>query len=120
MPQHGDERIVRICIKDGPVLLRNLPESGVNASYPLWDDASASEFFPPKVETANYVLTVEKRVMLASQVRSAEKDLVEALGLIAAVWSFSGGSHLLIDTHELSSIPRFESNADEVEYPDYT
>jgi hypothetical protein len=92
----------------------------VNASYPLWDDASASEFFPPKVETANYVLTVEKRVMLASQVRSAEKDLVEALGLIAAVWSFSGGSHLLIDTHELSSIPRFESNADEVEYPDYT
>lgn len=108
---------LRIRVADGPVVLRNAPDSGVNASYPLWDDICASEFFLPGVEFAYYVVALEKLVKHANQARLVEKELIEALLLIAAAWSFSGGSHLKIDTHKLISAPRFESNAGAVEQP---
>lgn len=108
---------LRIRVTDGPVVLRNAPDSGVNASYPLWDDIRASEFFPPGVGSAYYVVALEKPVKHANQARLVEKELIEALLLIAAAWSFSGGSHLMIDTHKLISAPLFESNAGAVEQP---
>jgi hypothetical protein len=108
---------LRISVQDGPVVLRNAPDSGVNASYPLWDDIRASEFFPPGVESAYYVVALEKPVKHANQARLVEKELIDALLLIAAAWSFSGGSHLMIDQRELISAPRFESNAGTVEQP---
>jgi hypothetical protein len=106
---------VRICCTEGPIVLHNAPATGIRASYPLWNGASASEFFPPDVSSGYYVLTLEKSVTHAREVQPVEEELTHALLLIAAAWSFSGGSYMLIESRAAISSPRIKSNADEIE-----
>src|SRR5437763_1614402 len=70
---------VRIVRKDGPVIIRSLNGAQVNAEYDLWNDIVASEFFPPNVDSAFYVLSLEKSVTQAAEVRVIEAELVKAL-----------------------------------------
>jgi hypothetical protein len=53
---------VEIVLKEGPVLIPSLAGSGVNRTFPLWNDISASEFFPPNVQSAFYILSLQKLV----------------------------------------------------------
>jgi hypothetical protein len=106
---------VRICCTEGPIILHNAPATGIQASYPLWNGASASEFFPPGVSSGYYILTLEKSVTHAREVQPVEEELTHALLLIAAAWSFSGGSYMLIESRAAISSPRIKSNADEIE-----
>jgi hypothetical protein len=105
---------VRLCIKDGPVLLRSAAELGVNCSMELWDGIVVSEYYPPRVSSAFYVVEVRKLAHSAREVRSIEQELSDALFMIAAAWSFSGGSLLPLESRRLISSTRVESNADEV------
>jgi hypothetical protein len=109
------EKAVRICRTEGPIVLHNAPATGIQKSYPLWNGASASEFFPPDVSSGYYVLTLEKSVTSAREVQPVEEELTHALLLIAAAWSFSGGSYMLIESRAAISSFRIKSNADEIE-----
>jgi hypothetical protein len=63
------------------------------------------------LESANYVIKLNKTVKAAADVRSVEQELIEALLVIAAAWPFSGGSNLVLDSHRQIHSRRFESNA---------
>jgi hypothetical protein len=120
---------VRIVFKDGPVVIQSLNGAAVSALYDLWDGIGASEFFPPNVDSAFYVLTVEKLVRdvtteprerrapdePSASVRRAERALIRALELLAAAWPFSGGSVLCLEASEVNRAPRYKSNATEVD-----
>ncbi|HWX30254.1 MAG TPA: hypothetical protein VNZ53_22790 [Steroidobacteraceae bacterium] len=108
---------VQICMRvEGPIIFLNAPATGVTATYPLWNGACASEFLPPGGEQRNYYdLTLQKPVTHAREVRPVEEELTNALLLIAAVWPFSGGSDMVIESREVISSSAFKSNADEVE-----
>jgi hypothetical protein len=111
-------KAVRICFTEGPVvIMHDAPATGIRKSYPLWNDVVASEFFPPNAsEGGNYVLTLEKSVTHAREVRPVEEELTHALLLIAAAWSFSGGTYMMIEPRvTISRIPGIKSNADEIE-----
>jgi hypothetical protein len=105
---------VEIVLKEGPVLSPSLAGSGVDRVYRLWDDISASEFFPPRVESAFYVLSRRKPVRDTQEVAEAEDDLVSALRLLVTAWPFSGGSFTVLDSREMLVSPRLESNAEHV------
>jgi hypothetical protein len=106
---------VRIALKDGPVIIRSLNGAHLSAKYDLWNDIVASEFFPPNVDSAFYVLSLEKSVSRASEVWIVEAELVEALELLAAAWPFSGGSFMIPETRKVAHAARYESNAKEIE-----
>ena len=106
---------VRISVREGPVILLDAPATGVTGTYPLWNGASATEFFPLPGKEHFYDVTLEKPVTHAREVRPAEEELTNALLLIAAAWSFSGGSYMAIQRRQVISSSAFRSNADEVE-----
>jgi hypothetical protein len=106
---------VRISLKDGPVLIPSLNGTAVNGDCPLWDGITASESFPPGVESAYYVLSLEKPVSDAAEVSLAETDLIRAMEILATAWPFAGGSFIAIETRSSVVHPRFESNAKDVE-----
>lgn len=105
---------VRLSIREGPVVLRN-GGLGVSQSFDLWDNIIASEYFPSGTEDAFYFVNVEKSVFQPHEVTPAEAQLASALSLLALAWSFSGGSHLDIEAHEIKLSSRVESNAASVE-----
>jgi len=105
---------VEIVLKEGPVLIPSLAGSGVERTYPLWDEMSASEFFPPDVESAFYVLSLRKPVHDPERVSEVEGELVSALRLLAMVWPFAGGSFMVLDSRDVLASGRFESNAERV------
>jgi hypothetical protein len=112
------ENAVRICFTEGPiVIMHNAPATEIRRSYPLWNDVVASEFFPADASTGgNYVLTLEKSVRHSHEVRPVEEELTHAFLLIAAAWSFSGGTYMMIAPRvTISRIPSIKSNADEIE-----
>jgi hypothetical protein len=106
---------VQISIREGPVILLNAPATEVTGTYPLWNGASASEFFPSPGEGNFYDVTIEKPVKHVREVRLVEEELIDALVLIAAAWSFSGRSCMVIQSRHIISSSDFKSNADEVE-----
>jgi len=106
---------VRIVLNEGPVIIRSLNGTRVSAEYDLWDGIVASEFFPPSVASAFYVLSLEKCVDRATEVRIVEAQLIKALELLATAWSFSGGSFMILETREVNRTSRHESNAKQVE-----
>src|SRR5438093_2584523 len=106
---------VRIVLKEGPVVIRSLNGAGINAEYDLWDDIVASESFPSNVDSAFYILSLEKPVAQVGEVWTVEAKLVNALELLATAWPFSGGSFIILETHEVAQTPRYESNAKEIE-----
>ena len=108
-------KIVRISVKDRPVILMNGAGAGANGRFQLSNDTIASESFPATEGSANYVLSVEKVVTTYDEVRKTEQELTETLLMIAAAWPFSGGSHLVIETRQQINSSRFDSNADRVE-----
>ncbi len=105
---------VEIVLKEGPVLIPSLAGSGVDRTYPLWDEMSALEFFPPDVESAFYILSLRKPVRDPSEVSEIEGELVSALRLIAMAWPFSGGSFMVLDSRDVVVSGRFQSNAERV------
>ncbi len=107
--------IVRISLQDGPVQVLSLNASGVRNSYPLWDGITASESFPEKVESAYFVVTLEKAASDAAEVPVAEDELIRALRILATAWPFSGGAFLGVETRTIAIHQRFESNARAVE-----
>jgi hypothetical protein len=106
---------VRIALKEEPVIIQSLKGDQLSAEYALWDDITASEFFPPNVNSAFYGLSLEKSVSQASAVRAVEDELIEALELLAAAWPFSGGGFINLATRRVPHAPRYESNAKEIE-----
>jgi hypothetical protein len=105
---------VEIILKEGPVLIPSLARAGVDRSYPLWGDMSASEFFPSDVESAFYVLSLRKPVRDPDDVSAIEGELVSALRLLAMAWPFCGGSFMVLDSRDVIVSGRFESNAERV------
>ena len=105
---------VEITLKEGPVLIPSLAGAGVDRSYPLWDDMSASEFFPSDVESAFYVLSLRKPVLDPEDVSAIEGELMSALRLLAMAWPFCGGSFVVLDSRDVIVSGRFESNAERV------
>src|SRR6202035_1762921 len=91
--------------------------TGVMKTHLLWNGATASESFPPGVQpySAYYDVTLEKPVTHAREVWPVEQELINILLLIAAAWSFSGGSYMVINSRLVISSPVFKSNADEIE-----
>jgi hypothetical protein len=73
---------VRIALKETPIIILSLKGEQVSAEYALWDDIAASEFFPPSVNSAFYILSLEKPVSQASEVWVVEGELIEALELL--------------------------------------
>jgi hypothetical protein len=108
---------VQISIREGPVTLLNVPATGAMKTHLLWNGTTASESFPPGVQpySAFYNVTLEKPVTHAHEVRPVEQELIKVLLLIAAAWSFSGGSYMVINSRQVISSPVFNSNADEIE-----
>lgn len=106
---------VQIVLKEGPIIIRSLNGAQVNAAYDLWNNIIASEFFPPNTDSAFYILSLAKPVSQAAEVRKVEVELIKALELLATTWPFSGGSFMIPETHEVTQIPRHESNAKEIE-----
>jgi hypothetical protein len=106
---------VQLKIKEGPVVLKKGGKDGIAASHQLWDGAVAVESFPATTGSAFYAVTLEKPVTDGRKVREAEKDLTEALLLIARAWSFSGGTYMIVETREVVLSSRVESNAHAVE-----
>lgn len=105
---------VEIVLQEGPVLISALGRSGVDATYELWNGMSASEFFPPDTDSAFYVLSLRKPVRDADRVVEAEAELVSALQLLSAAWPFCGGSSMVLETREVVTAARFQSNASTV------
>jgi hypothetical protein len=105
---------VEIVLEEGPVMIPSLAGAGVNRTFPLWNDISASEFFPPNVQSAFYILSLQKMVDDADEVHDVEGELVSALRLLAIAWPFSGGSFMVLDSREVVVSDRFQSNADRV------
>jgi hypothetical protein len=112
--REGAEK-VEILRKEGPVLIPSLGQRGINAEYPLWNGIFASEFFPPEVQSAYYVLRLFVEVATPAAARAAQADLLQALDLLARVWPFAGGSFMVVNPHEFTTKPAFISNAEEVE-----
>jgi hypothetical protein len=106
---------VEIVCKEGPVVIPSLDMKGIDAKYELWNDMFGSEFFPAKVESASYVLTLSKGVCHSSDVWGVEGELHAALKLLSRAWPFSGGSFFIIETYEVLKKDRRESNAKDVE-----
>jgi hypothetical protein len=111
MSQH----VVRLDLKDGPITIQDSPFTGIASSHKLWNGITASEYFPPKRDSAFFVISLEKAVTNACDVRAIERELGDAFLMIAASWSFSGGSHLALEIHQFINAPRFETNADKIE-----
>lgn len=105
---------VEVSLKEGPLLIPSLAGLGIKKTYPLENRMSASEFFPPHVESAFYVLSLRKSVHNPGEVSKVEAELVSALRLLATAWPFSGGSFMVLDTRDVVISSRFESNADRV------
>ncbi|HZU32076.1 MAG TPA: hypothetical protein VFB79_13245 [Candidatus Angelobacter sp.] len=99
---------VEVLRKEGPVLIPSLGKKGINAEYPLWNGIFASEFFPPQVESAYYVLRLFVEVATPEAARAAETDLLLALDLLARSWPFAGGSFMVVDPHEFTTKPAFD------------
>lgn len=110
-------RCLELKLTDGPVLIRGLGNAGLDASYPLWDDMHANEWFPAGAgeSGAKYVLTVKARVSEVGEVRRIEDKLTEALRLLSMAWPFSGGSYMPLKSRRVTSLPRVSSNAGDVE-----
>src|SRR5438128_3360407 len=105
---------VEIVLKEGPVLIPALGRSGVDATHALWNGMSASEFFPPETDSAFYVLSLRKPVGDSIKVGEAEAELVSALQLLSAAWPFCGGSFMVLESREVVTAARFQSNASTV------
>jgi hypothetical protein len=105
---------VEIVLKEGPVRIPSLAGSSVDNTYSLWDEISASEFFPGHVESAFYFLTLRKSVRDVDEVPKVEAKLLSALNLLSTIWPFAGGSFMVLETRELGVSNRFESNAERV------
>lgn len=115
MMRRNDVGPVRIVLKDGPVTIPSLGGTGVSASFHLWDDMVASEFFPAKADSAFYVLTLHKEATSANEVSKVETALVRALELLVAAWPFAGGTYLAFEKRALVQAPRYQSSAEEIE-----
>ena len=98
--------MVEIVLKEGPVLIPSLAGSGVDRTCPLWSDITASEFFPPNVESAFYILSLRKQVGDPVEVPRAEGDLVSALRMLSMAWPFSGGSFMVLDSRIVPPLAR--------------
>lgn len=72
-------------------------------------------FYPPGVNSAFYVLSLQKEVTAPTEVQSTEDDLIRALEILATTWPFSGGSFLTLESRHIITNPRYESNAKEIE-----
>ncbi|HEV8722742.1 MAG TPA: hypothetical protein VGW77_19165 [Candidatus Binatia bacterium] len=105
---------IEIVLKEGPVRIRSLTGAGVDKTYPLWGEISASEFLPPNIESAFYVLSLRKRGPRPGEVAEVDCELVSALRLLATAWPFSSGSFMVLDSRDALVSPRFESNAERV------
>lgn len=105
---------IEIVLKESPVLIQAFGRSGVDATHDLWNEMSASEFFPPDTESAFYVLSLRKPVGDPNQVVEAEAELVSALQLLSAAWPFCGGSFMVLESREVIIAARFQSNASTV------
>jgi hypothetical protein len=105
---------VRIVLKEGPVILRSLNGAGVNMKYALWNGIVASDFFPPGVDSAFYVLSLEKMVAHSTEVEVVEAELITSLNFLALAWPFSGGSFMVPESRNEAGAPRYESNAQQV------
>lgn len=105
---------IEIVLKEGPVLIPGLGRSGVDAAYELWNEMSASEFFPPDTDSAFYMLSLRKPVGDPNQVVEVEAELVTALQLLSAAWPFCGGSFMNPESREVMTTARFQSNASSV------
>lgn len=111
----GEPLKIKIIFKHGPITIKSIESACVGASYDLWDNIVASEFFPPNVASAFYVLTLEKPVSRLAEIQSVESELIEALELLATAWPFSGGSFMILEKRNENRTPCYESNAKEVE-----
>jgi hypothetical protein len=113
----GIAKEVRLTITEGPVIIRGLGDSAIDETHALWDGMTASETFPAGAgeRGANYVVTLMKGVKSANDVPDAEANLTRALHMLAAAWSFAGGSCMVIETREVISSSRVESNAAYIE-----
>ncbi len=105
---------LEVLLREGPVAIPSLAGSGVEATHALWNGIAASEFFPPKTESAFYLLSLRKQVEHPDEVSRIEDDLVFALQLLSMAWVFAGGSFMVLETREVVSSARFESNASTV------
>lgn len=106
---------VRIAVKEGPIKIKSLNGNQLNEQYTLWDNIVASEHFPANVDSAFYLLSLEKSVSIRHEVYRVESELVDAINLIAWAWPFSGGSFINLEMRKLVISPRYESNAKEIE-----
>src|SRR3972149_4254961 len=98
---------VRIAIKEGPIKIKSLNGNQLNEQYAFWDGIVASEFFPPNVDSAFYVLSLEKSVSIRSEVYIVESELVDAIKLIAWAWPFSGGSFMILEMRKIVLSTRY-------------
>lgn len=105
---------IEVVLKEGPVRIPVLGRSGVDATYDLWNEMSASESFPPDTESAFYFLSIRKPVGDPNQVGEAEAELVSALQLLSAAWPFCGGSFMVLESREVITAAKFQSNASTV------
>jgi hypothetical protein len=111
----SESNAVRIVLKHGPILMPSLQRAGVEASHALWQGITAAEFYPPNVESAYYVISLEKRLVRSDEAFIVEAELCQALKLLAKAWPFSGGSFMHFETYERVDAPLYESNANEIE-----
>jgi hypothetical protein len=102
---------IRIVRKEGPVLIPSLQGEGIDAKYEVWEDVTAAEFFPPKVDYAFYTISLSKFVSQHTEVSKVEAELIGALKLIAIAWPFCGGSFMIPETYQVLKISSHESNS---------
>ena len=108
-------RRVRIAINEAPVIIQSLHGNQASTEYAMWDNITASEFFPPNENSACYILSLEKPVSQVSEVWEAESRLIDALGLLSVAWPFSGGGFIFLETRKVPHASSYESNAKEIE-----
>jgi hypothetical protein len=106
---------IRIVREEGPVIIPSLQGEGIDAKYGLWEDVTAAEFFPPKVDSAFYILSLSKFVSQHTEVSKVKAELVGALKLIAIAWPFCGGSFMIPETYQVLKISSYESNSGAIE-----
>ncbi len=108
-------KILKVSIKQGPLIIRSLKGKTLSNEISLWSEIRGRESFQLLKKGGYYTLSLLKKIDDYRLVLGAEIELIDSLKLISKVWEFSGGSFLKIERQETVNIPIYESNATTVE-----
>ncbi len=102
---------VWVRIEPVPVLIRS--STGVThcAKVPMEKDITASEDFPATQDAAKYRLSLSKEVLHSSEVLKVKDELLAALNDLKLVWTFAGGSQMVLESHTPHNVPLYSTNA---------